>query len=236
MPWLGPGSWFRSILTALTAVVLSIVLLIGWLFLVLEYRIHPFIVLASIPVLAFAILSIGQALSKTIEPEEEVAFRPSWSTIPWRLHDPMLSTFGLWRAEVRSHPLGLDEFEDRKQVGRYAASLLRDWSLRAGYPFYHSRVLRVSKADPKEGSPFGTRPESGTVFRVILDAGTWRYPGWIRFGDRFVEFQLERDVRQSAIPAESCEPEASQKAKAPEFGLAVVRPEMQPLWDRWLDG
>src|SRR5438874_171935 len=63
-----PRFWLRAVFIALAAVVINVILFVGWLFLVISGGLHPLLIVASIPVVSLLILSIAQGLSGVLEP------------------------------------------------------------------------------------------------------------------------------------------------------------------------
>jgi hypothetical protein len=207
--------------------------------------IHPLVILGSIPIMSFLALLAAGALSSSNAREDD----PLLQTYPrttWRLCDPELSTGGVWRAEIESYPLGMDDLGNPDLVEPYVHSLVRDWSFRSGWPFLGSRVLRMSQASPGKTGPFSSVSEWWTVYRVTLDLDVDpRETGWLCFGDGFAEFQLEphpsRPTTRLIVDARTelnfWEKPAAAKAESGDD--QELTPSLagldHPLWDKWID-
>ena len=125
-------------------------------------------------------------------PNEDTAPLQTYPRTTWRLCDPQLSTHGLWRAETET---GLTEVADtvgRQELLLFIQELLRDWSFRSGWPYYHCRVLSATRSGQRTAGPFSSVADSSWVYRIRLDVGE---SGWVHFGDGYVEFQLEPPTR-----------------------------------------
>jgi hypothetical protein len=241
------GSWPRRLLSRRVLLISSMaVLSAGMLVATFVTDIHPVFILGSIPIISlFARLAPGVLSSSDARQDD-----PLLQTYPrttWRLCDPELSTGGVWRAEIESHPPGLDDFGNPNLVEPYGRSLIRDWSFRSGWPFLWCGVLRMSQARPGRTGPFSSVSEWWTVYRVTLDVDVHpRENGWLRFGDGFVEFQLEphptrpmaRVIVGERTDAIFWERPAADKTEAGvdrELTPALAGLK-HPLWDRWMDG
>jgi len=159
----------------------------------------------------------------------------------WRLCDPELSTHGLWRAEWDGGLPDITDPGNRRMHWKLIQELVRDWSFRSGWPYYQCRVLSATQSGPRTAGPFSSVAESSLVYRVRLDVGE---TGWIRFGDGYVEFQLELSSR-TRLPARA--PQVHRLNTTPwalragtnraerRHGFEPLPSSRHPLWDRWLD-
>jgi hypothetical protein len=163
----------------------------------------------------------------------------------WRLCDPQLSTWGVWRTEIEYDPSVIDGTGDFRVIRESIHGLIRDWSFRSGWPYLGCRVLHVARTDARTAGPFSFAPELSNVYQITLGVGQGRERGWIRFGDGFVELQMERpawshaarlmaDSHQSVIAPEPFDVHADESEEA--YESATVLAGSHPLWDRWIDG
>lgn len=227
-------------------VLIPVIPVLGALVLVLalDHGIQPLAILASVPIVALIVLMAASALSAPDAQGDELLPQLEPKTT-WRLRDPQLSDWGVWRAEIVSYPHGVEGFGDDKLVGKYVCSLIRDWSIRSGWPYLGCRVRQVSRAAPGVTGTFPIVSESEALYSVTLDIHEVLKRAWLRFGDGFAEFQLEPDPIRRSIP-----PDAHRRKRVilrlarelPESKPLAVRGQPpglagpHPLWDRWLDG
>ena len=174
-------------------------------------------------------------------PNEDTAPLQTYPRTTWRLCDPELSTHGLWRAEMDAGLTDIADTLSRQELLLLIQELLQGWSFRSGWPYYHCRVLSATRSGPRTAGPFASVADRSQVYRVRLDVGE---TGWIRFGDGYVEFQLEPATRTHP-PAQV--PESDRLKTTPWLlGKNPHRAEQSheleheltgphPLWDRWLD-
>lgn len=129
----GVQTWLRYGLAAgYTSVSLSFVWVIVAVF-TLDRGMPPpaqMVVLAYVSVVVYGILRTTERFIAAFELAEDDRFTRSAPAVSWRLLDPVLSTFGLWRAEVAAHPSEIDGFRNRKMVNEYVRRLVRDWSIK----------------------------------------------------------------------------------------------------------
>jgi hypothetical protein len=241
------GSWPRRFLSRRVLLIsLVVILSAGMLMATFGTDIQSVFILSSIPIISFFAL-LGPGVRSPSDAREDDPLEQTYPRTTWRLCDPELSTGGVWRAEIESYPPGLDDFGNPKLVEPYVRSLIRDWSFRSGWPFLWCGVLRMSQARPGRTGPFSSVSEWSTVYRVTLDVDVHpRECGWLRFGDGFVEFQLEphptrptaRVIVGERTDAILRERPAADKAEAGvDRELTPALAGLQhPLWDRWMDG
>jgi hypothetical protein len=144
----------------------------------------------------------------------------------------MLSTFGLWRAEVERHTPDIGGLKNARMVKEFVGHLVRHWSIRSGWP---CTVLSVSRVKPTKPNAAGAQFE-GRIDRVSLVDQWSGFSGWIRFGDGFIEFEVEPIPPQEIPATEPVLLEESKQLVTAELSHAPAEQEFNPLWDRWLDG
>ncbi len=104
------------------------------------------------------------------DPRDDDILAQTFPQTTWRLCDPDLLTSGVWRAEVESYPVGIDDgTADRELVERYVRSLIRDWSFRSGWPFLGCRVTQISGWSPALIGRSSRVAEWCAEYRVTLD-------------------------------------------------------------------
>jgi len=229
---------FSRLLLALFAGVLAA----GWFIAAIGSGIHPLVIFGSIPIVSvFALLAASALSSPHAQADDPLADHYPRTT--WRLTDPQLWKWGVWRAEIKSVPPGIDGFGDHRLVEEYVRGLISDWSFRSGY--FGCRVLRVFPVSPRTTCPLPFVPEWRKVYRVTLGVGEVLEHGWMCFGDGFAEFQLEANARMSAIPLMANVQTQVISGKSPEAENAEPKEDRErtptlagphPLWDRWFDG
>jgi hypothetical protein len=191
------------------------------------------------------------------------AFKPldnspphSPSPTPWRLIDPSLSHWGVWRADLGR--LAIETAGPRanhRQIKAYIRTLLDDWSRRSARG---GRVVEISRPVTPLRSPFGEGPNGWKVYRIALDDGLLRRTGWLRFGRGWVEFQLQRhpserellkappryrrsslDIETRLVRIDREILEGEDAAEGPGVEIPVTRNPFlnrdHPMWDRWID-
>jgi hypothetical protein len=189
----------------------------------------PFVFLATIWIACILVMLTASAASKQAERDVDAdAFNPPVAAMPWRLCDPELSHWGVWRADTGRFPPEIDGFKDSRRVAEFIREALVHWrqkSARGG-----SVIQRVQSV-PSELGPFGSSAEGWKVCRVTFDDGS---DGWFRFGAGWVEFQLSQtpsDVLLSHPISEKLV-----VGKAEDSVDDERRSDPDPVWDRWLDG
>ncbi len=207
----------------------------------------------SVPVGFCMMLWVALRFSAAPAPVDEVFPAPPVRT-PWRLVDPRLSHWGVWRAELGRLPVGVAGFRDDRQVKAYIHKLLDDWSFRSargGYP------VKISRPVSPWLSPFGDGPKGWKVYRVTLEDEVMRRTGWLRLGAGWAEFQLQPDPTERRLLelldddplALKGEPrladvmrEILDEDKAASQPVAEPAPrrdpylgQHHPMWDRWID-
>jgi len=247
----------RALRTAIAAFglgVWSVALVLGLLFSAIELKVNPLVVVGLAAVLVFFMLTAAQAISETSRLGRDPFDEPSRPTA-WRLCDPRLSHWGVWRADLGQLPPQIAGFGDHRQVERYIHKLLEDWSQKSARG---GRVVRISKPVSPKLSPFGDGPRGWKVYRIALEDSELRRTGWLRFGAGWAEFQLERneterttfqelfadaeislkgDVRLADLDLKSLEGDL-ERSEAIAEAAANRNPAMgqdHPMWDRWLD-
>jgi hypothetical protein len=189
------------------------------------------VVLATMPFVVSFVLIAAAAASKQSNPDSDAeagAFGPDRPVTPWRLCDPQLSHWGVWRADLGRFPPEIDGFRNRRAVEEFIRKVLLDrtrTSARGNAP------VRRIKAMPLETSPFGYVPNGWKVYRVFLEDGD---SGWFRFGAGWVEFQLSRNPTDPMLRGHIPENVLKANAAGPAPLRLSIDPE--PMWDRWLDG
>jgi hypothetical protein len=228
-------SMLARLLYALLAAFFSVLVFLAWLMftmVVLDKRNGPLVILAAalLPVVLYLILSLAERFDAAPEPAEDDPLTGSAAMADWRLCDPMLSTFGVWRAEVVRYPADIADFQNARLVHEYVRQLVRLWSIRSAWPCEVERVCRENLRNPP--SIYHWR-----VYRVILvDQWDKIRRGRFRFGVGYVEFQVET-VRPEELPSnERVVIEESKQLVTAELFNAHTQPTVDPLWDRWLDG
>jgi len=247
----------RALLAAIASIGLVITwfaLLLGLLFCAIELKLNPLVVLGLSAVLVFLILTAARAISGTSQPRRDPFGEPSHPT-PWRLCDPGLSHWGVWRADLGQLPLEIAAFGDQSQVETYIHKLLDDWSFRSARG---GRVVRISKPVSPKVSPFGDGPRGWKVYRITLEDSVQRRTGWLRFGAGWMEFQLQRNEAERTTIFElfpDVQLSLESKRRLADLNLkgleeprvqsepiaepaAIRNPfltEHHPMWDRWLD-
>jgi hypothetical protein len=174
---------------------------------------------------------------------------------PWRLVDPTLSHWGVWRAELRRMPVEINRFRaNHRQVQEYIQKLLGDWSWKSARG---GGVVHISRPVAPASSPFGDGPKGWKAYRVTLDDGLVRRTGWLRLGAGWAEFQLQRNAAdwlisdalgEVAPPRGRGERLAHDMRKALEENVQIARRatapvvrhdplpgHQHPMWDRWID-
>ena len=80
----------------------------GWTVAAIVFDIGPVIILGLVfPVWLLAI--IGTSGLSSEDPRDDYILAQTFPQTTWRLCDPNLLTSGVWRAEVESHPVGIDD-------------------------------------------------------------------------------------------------------------------------------
>jgi hypothetical protein len=188
----------------------------------------PVYFLVTVPVIAVWLILIASVVSQRAKPRVTRIEPPT----PWRLCDPQFSHWGVWRAELGRFPAAIDGFRKRKEVERSIRMLLFDWN---GKSARGVAVVRISKADSPAMSPIGDDPKGCMVYQITLvDDFERRTTGWMRFGDGCVEFQLCRAPGDVVAAQLLSHTPAKRHAVSslPDGPLS----DLDPLWDRWLDG
>src|SRR5271168_4440108 len=83
------------------------VLAAGWLIAAIGSGIHPLVIVGSIVIVSFFALLAAEVLSSSDDRGDDPLAQP-FRQSTWRLCDPQLSTWGVWRAEIESYPPGID--------------------------------------------------------------------------------------------------------------------------------
>ncbi len=153
-------------------------------------------------------------------------------TTPWRLCDPTLSHWGLWRADLPRLPDDLESAHGRPLVKKYIQKLMDDWSRRSARG---GSAIRIFGELSRTRGPFGGDRPGGKVYLItLLDASEVRRTGWLRLGPDWVEFQLVPDRRERNLHrGVFYETEMSSSAIP---ALPARSFQFDPMWDRWLDG
>lgn len=165
---------------------------------------------------------------------------------PWRLVDPRLSHWGVWRADIGRLPVEIGTFRyDHRQVKAYIRKLLDDWSFRSARG---GGVVEISRPVAPILSPFGDGPKGWRVYRITLDDGTARRTGWLRLGAGRVEFQLQPnpDERRLLEPIEDGPILGRGERRLADVMQELLEEEQalrrdpfvdqhHPMWDRWID-
>ncbi len=151
---------------------------------------------------------------------------------PWRLCDPGFSQWGVWRADLRRIPPEVENFRDRAVVKKFIQKLLDDWT--RGSPS-DGRAIRIFGEITRSRGPFDDDPPGCKLYQITLqgDDGV-RRTGWLRLGPGWVEFQL---VRKGPRP--EWHREIAHQSEKVGLATAALRPasvQIDPMWDRWVDG
>jgi hypothetical protein len=204
------------------------------------------LVLGLLVVIPFwALAKVAEGILLGLRRDKDTLTPEGYPRTTWRLCDPQLSTWGVWRTEIARDLPGIDGTGDFRVIRESIRGLIRDWSFRSGWPYLGCRVLHVARTDPRTAGPFSFVPELSKVYQITLGVGQGRERGWIRFGDGFVEIQLEppawsqgailiADSQGSVIAPGPFDVHADE-SEEPHESMAVVA-GIHPLWDRWLDG
>ncbi len=156
----------------------------------------------------------------------------SVGTTPWRLCDPALSHWGLWRADLGPLPPEVEGFRNRAVVKKYIQKLLDDWALRSARG---GRAIRIFGELTRSRGPFEDDSPGSKVYRITLkDDDKTRRTGWLRLGTGWVEFQVERSRREPGWYREITY--QTESAGPPLTADRRVSSPLDPMWDRWLDG
>jgi hypothetical protein len=150
----------------------------------------------------------------------------------WRLVDPDLSHWGVWRAELRKRGPEVQRRGDRKLVKKFIRTIMEDWSRRSSRG---GHVIRIFGELSRLGELFDEDLRSYKVYHLTLrDHFGVRRSGYFWLGEDWAEFQLvpnrgDRDWREMHV--RSIDPVRLARA-------IQVRPSpaADPMWDRWLDG
>jgi hypothetical protein len=229
---------------------------VGWLVAAISAGVHPLFIMGMIPILALSALMAANVLSAPNGRGDEPPPQ-SYPQTEWKLIDPQLSTWGIWRADLRVPPHVDKRSGDNRPSEEYVRRLIRDWSLRGGYPFQglcaDGHSLRIDRVDPTR---VGLEP-SGSDGQAIYCRITWevvewgepgrrwRWSGWLRLGQDYAEFRLETDGQGRTAPSMSDDEDAtiaqdslkSDRAEvAGDSGPAQLFSGQHPLWDQSLDG
>jgi hypothetical protein len=232
----GERTWLGHILVALAAIFTCVFLFMGWVVLAIfamGNNIHPIAVMATIPVVAYLILRTARAFDASGESGREDPFTPFAGTVNWKLRDPMLSTFGVWRADVKCHPTDIDGFDNRKMVNDYIRCLVHHWSIRSAWP---CKVLRLAPAKERMSQTSGAGSRAKAYQITLADQWDGIRRGKLCLGDGFAEFQVEA-FRPQEFPAEEpVDVDDPKRFATREFSHASSDTMTDSLWDRWLDG
>ena len=184
--------------------------------------------LATVPIIVAFSLLLGFAVWQRTKPPVAGSDPP----VPWRLCDPQLSHWGVWRAELEQLPEAIEGFRNRKQVKQFIRTIMSDWSTRSARGGW---VVRISKPVPPTKSPFEDGLNALEMYRITLeDHLEHRSTGWLRFGEGWVEFQLCKSPNEFVFF-----PDAHETPEKPERANSLTLRSLSdwdPLWDPWLDG
>jgi hypothetical protein len=188
--------------THTAAVFFGLVLFLGWLaFTIISFdKRIPELAFLSVglgPVVIHLVLSMAQGFRAAAEPPGDDPFAQTAPAVNWELRDPSLSTFGLWRARVECHPPDIDRFKNYIAVRDQVNRVVRSWSVRTAWP---CEVVRVSRAKWEKTSVSGALSKEKAYRITLVDQWNVLRGAWIRFGDGFVEFQVEA-VQSQEVPA-----------------------------------
>jgi hypothetical protein len=151
---------------------------------------------------------------------------------PWRLCDPGFSHWGVWRADLGRIPPEVENFRDRALVKEYIQKLLDDWTRRSPGG---GRAIRIFGELTRSRGPFDDDPSGCKVYQITLEGDDGaRRTGWLRLGPGWVEFQLARNRR-----GHDWGREISYRSETIGSATAALRPasvQLDPMWDRWVDG
>ncbi len=120
---------------------------------------------------------------------------------PWRLVDPDLSHWGVWRAELGSRAIEVQGRGDRKLVKRFIQKIMDDWSRRSSRG---GRVIRIFGELSRLGELFDDDLRSFKIYRLTLqDHLGVRRSGYFWLGEDWAEFLLvpgrhDRDWRKGS--------------------------------------
>jgi hypothetical protein len=219
--------WLRAIFTAISAAVFGIVLVVGGFLVGLTIG-HPLLAFGLSMLGVVLSLFLAQWFSSSIENtrSDPFALRPR---TPWKLCDPELRNYGVWRADFEPGSLDVAGLDDPTCVPQDIERLITDWSHRIGYPYHHCRVLGVAPAD---------------AFWVTLDLGAGepgQRPhhefGWLRIGVGLAEFRLDPlpQPQAHALVRAIRDFKAGGIASSPRRALEIAQARNEPMWDRWID-
>jgi hypothetical protein len=227
----------QSIFWYLCAPLAIAVAFVGWLVFALhgmsigvDFR----AILATMPFVVVLVMLAASAASARSSSDAEVeaasrGFGPEGPVTRWRLCDPQLSHWGVWRADLGRFPPEIDGFRSRRAVKEFIRKVLLD---RTRTSARGNGLLQRVKAMPSELSPFGDGPKGWKVYRVFLEDGD---TGWFRFGAGWVEFQLSRKPTDAVLLlGDSSREVLKGNSRRPTHPRLSSDPE--PMWDRWLDG
>jgi hypothetical protein len=127
---------FRFTLRWVMAPMLTLMFLASIVLVVAAAIQGPVYAITAMSVSAAFLLMLWVAFSSAEEKADENVFPEPILRTPWRLVDPHLSHWGVWRAELGRLPDEIAECKNKRQVDVFIHKLLQDWSTNRRHPMW----------------------------------------------------------------------------------------------------